>query len=202
MSQPSPVPAGRPDAIRPDTGQHDTGQPDASRTDSGQHGNGGHDNDRHAWERPGVFEVAPGVHRIPLPLPGDGLRAVNVYAIADGDRLVLIDGGLTLAQSQAQLEAALAGIGHDLRDISRFLVTHAHRDHYTQAVTIRRLLGTRVALGADEAPTLAAVRRWSPSPSWPAGSPRRGRTRRSGPTPMTGSPAASGSPWRRAASWM
>ncbi|MGH3629143.1 MAG: MBL fold metallo-hydrolase, partial [Sciscionella sp.] len=36
--------------------------------------------DRHAWEEPGAFPVAPGVHRIPLPLPNDGLRAVNVYA--------------------------------------------------------------------------------------------------------------------------
>ena len=37
------------------------------------------------WTAPGVFRCAPGVHRIPLPLPIDGLRAVNVYAIADGD---------------------------------------------------------------------------------------------------------------------
>ncbi len=31
---------------------------------------------------PGAFAVtvAPGVHRIPLPMPQDGLRAVNVYA--------------------------------------------------------------------------------------------------------------------------
>ena len=33
------------------------------------------------WTEPGAFEVAPGVHRIPLPLPNDGLRAVNVYAV-------------------------------------------------------------------------------------------------------------------------
>ncbi|WP_308253006.1 hypothetical protein [Pseudonocardia sp. ICBG601] len=32
---------------------------------------------------PGVFRSAPGVYRIPLPLPQDGLRAVNVYALAD-----------------------------------------------------------------------------------------------------------------------
>jgi hypothetical protein len=32
------------------------------------------------WTEPGLFTVAPGVHRIPLPLPNDGLRAVNVYA--------------------------------------------------------------------------------------------------------------------------
>lgn len=48
---------------------------------------------RHEWMRPGAYEVAPGVHRIPLPLPNDGLRAVNVYAITDGDGLTLVDGG-------------------------------------------------------------------------------------------------------------
>ena len=36
------------------------------------------------WTEPGVFRCAPGVHRIPLPLPQDGLRAVNVYAVDDG----------------------------------------------------------------------------------------------------------------------
>ena len=40
--------------------------------------------DRHAWERPGAHEVAPGVHRIPLPLPGDSLKAVNVYVTVTG----------------------------------------------------------------------------------------------------------------------
>ena len=33
------------------------------------------------WTLPGAYEVADGVHRIPLPLPMDGLRAVNVYAL-------------------------------------------------------------------------------------------------------------------------
>ena len=45
------------------------------------------------WTELGLFTVAPGVHRIPLPLPNDGLRAVNVYAIESGDDLVL-DGKL------------------------------------------------------------------------------------------------------------
>ena len=44
---------------------------------------------RDDWTLPGVFEVAPGVHRIVCPLPGDGLKAVNVYAIEDGDGLAL-----------------------------------------------------------------------------------------------------------------
>src|SRR5260370_20185653 len=46
--------------------------------------------DRYAWIEPGVEDLGGGVHRIPLPLPMDGLKAGNVYAIADpgGGRLI------------------------------------------------------------------------------------------------------------------
>ena len=46
-----------------------------------------------AWTEAGPHSVARGVHRIPLPLPGNGLRAVNAYAIEDGARVVLVDAG-------------------------------------------------------------------------------------------------------------
>ena len=106
--------------------------------------------DRHAWIEPGAEEVAPGIHRIPLPLPMDGLRAVNVYAVEDGDGLVLIDGGWALDVSRELLERSLTDIGHALADIRRVLVTHVHRDHYTQAVALRREFGVEVSLGVEE----------------------------------------------------
>jgi len=106
--------------------------------------------DRDAWTEPGPETVAPGVHRIPLPLPMDGLRAVNVYALEDGDGLVLIDGGWALDVSRSLLERSLATLGHELRDVRRVLVTHMHRDHYTQAIAIRRAVGAQVALGVGE----------------------------------------------------
>jgi glyoxylase-like metal-dependent hydrolase (beta-lactamase superfamily II) len=103
-----------------------------------------------AWDEPGVEHVIDGVFRIPLPLPNDGLRAVNVYVIVDGDGLVLIDAGWALEESLAQLARSLAEIDHKLADIREFLVTHVHRDHYTQALTVRRLFGSRVRIGAGE----------------------------------------------------
>ncbi|MFC7343346.1 MBL fold metallo-hydrolase [Saccharopolyspora griseoalba] len=116
---------------------------------------GGRVNDaRHAWTEPGAFEVAPGVHRIPLPLPNDGLRAVNVYAVEDSDGLVLIDSGWALADARGQLEDALGRIGHGFEDVQRFLVTHVHRDHYTLAVTLRRTFGSKISLGAGEQPSM------------------------------------------------
>jgi glyoxylase-like metal-dependent hydrolase (beta-lactamase superfamily II) len=116
---------------------------------------------RGRWAEGGVETVAPGVHRVPLPLPGDGLRAVNVYVLEDGDDVVMVDGGWALPESRRALEKAMAALGRDLAAISQILVTHIHRDHYTQAVALRRLLGSRVLLGAGERPGLEALHRIS-----------------------------------------
>jgi len=102
------------------------------------------------WTAPGVFRCAPGVHRIPLPLPNDGLRAVNIYAVADGDGLTLVDSGWALSEARDLLAKALAALGAGFADVRQFLVTHSHRDHYTQAVVLRREFGMLVALGRGE----------------------------------------------------
>jgi glyoxylase-like metal-dependent hydrolase (beta-lactamase superfamily II) len=113
---------------------------------------------RTAWIEPGAYPVGAGVYRIPLPLPMDGLRAVNVYAIADGEQVVLVDSGWAIAESAELLVKALDGIGYALDDVREFLVTHVHRDHYSQAIAIRRAHGARVALGEHERPSLDAIR--------------------------------------------
>jgi glyoxylase-like metal-dependent hydrolase (beta-lactamase superfamily II) len=109
------------------------------------------------WSEPGSYPVAPGVHRIPLPLPEDGLRAVNVYAIDDGEDLVLVDGGWSLPESMAALESGLAAIERDPGEIRSILVTHIHRDHYTQAIALRRRYGPTVLLGEGERPTVQRI---------------------------------------------
>lgn len=109
------------------------------------------------WTEPGAYPVSEGVHRIPLPLPMDGLRAVNVYAIETEEGLTLVDGGWSITESRQQLEAGLAAIDRKPSDITRFLVTHAHRDHYTQAVALRREFGAKVSLGIGDRPTLRLI---------------------------------------------
>ncbi|TCP56401.1 glyoxylase-like metal-dependent hydrolase (beta-lactamase superfamily II) [Tamaricihabitans halophyticus] len=109
------------------------------------------------WTESGVFEVAPGVYRIPLPLPGDGLRAVNVYAILDRDELVLIDSGWAIESARELLVSALRALDRELGDVQRFLVTHVHRDHYSQAIAVRNEFGTRVSLGRGEEPSLRTL---------------------------------------------
>ncbi len=109
------------------------------------------------WTEPGTFEVAPGVHRIPLPLPQDGLRAVNVYALTTDDGLLLVDGGWALPESRQVLDRGLAALGATVHDVRRFLVTHAHRDHYTQAAVLRAETGAHVSLGAGERPNVERI---------------------------------------------
>jgi glyoxylase-like metal-dependent hydrolase (beta-lactamase superfamily II) len=117
----------------------------------------GDDGDRHAWERPGTFEVAAGVHRIPLPLPGDGLKAVNVYAIPQSDGVTLIDAGWAMTEAREHLETGLAALDHDLGSVRRVLVTHLHRDHYEQGVQLQREFGSRLELGVGERPSLEEI---------------------------------------------
>ncbi len=132
------------------------------------------------WTAPGAFEVAPGVHRIPLPLPNDGLRAVNVYAIEDGDALVLVDAGWDVPETRPVLAAGLAAIGCSLGDIGQFLVTHAHRDHYSEAVALRQELGVTVRLGHGERASLDVLT----SPGWEPLAPQLQLLRSCGAAPV------------------
>lgn len=102
------------------------------------------------WTTPGIEEVAPGVHRIPLPMPSDGLRAVNVYAVLGPDSNTLIDGGWRIEPAMAALDEALATLDLSAADFGQCLVTHHHRDHYTLAVELRRRVGMTVSLGEGE----------------------------------------------------
>lgn len=111
--------------------------------DSGEH-----------WAAEGAWEVAPGIHRIPLPLPMDGLKAINVYVIQSDDGLTLIDGGWAIPVARELLDKCLRSIGSGFGDIRRFLVTHIHRDHYTMATVLGHEYGADVALGLPEKPGL------------------------------------------------
>ncbi len=111
--------------------------------DSGEH-----------WTAEGAWRVAEGIYRIPLPLPMDGLKAINVYVIETDDGLVLIDGGWAIPEARDLLDRSLRSIGSGFGDIRRFLVTHIHRDHFTMATVLGHELGADVALGIDEKPGL------------------------------------------------
>jgi glyoxylase-like metal-dependent hydrolase (beta-lactamase superfamily II) len=114
--------------------------------------------DRHAWTEPKVEDLGGGVHRIPLPLPLDGLKAVNVYAITDPGGIDLIDAGMALVAGRERLTGALRQLGYELGDIRNFFVTHIHIDHYSLAVELRREFRSLISLGEDERANMIATR--------------------------------------------
>ncbi|MFC6152827.1 MBL fold metallo-hydrolase [Nocardioides yefusunii] len=109
------------------------------------------------WSAPGAHPVAEGIHRIVLPMPQDGLRAVNVYAVQGPAGLALVDAGWRVPGALEVLSAGLGQIGCTLADVTDVHVTHIHRDHYTLGPELRRACGARIHLGAEEAPGLAMV---------------------------------------------
>ena len=114
--------------------------------------------DRSAWAEPGVEDLGGGLYRIPLPLPNDGLTAVNVYAITGEHGVDLIDAGMALVQARERLTEALGELGYGLPDIRNFFITHIHQDHYTLAVELRSTLRGLIALGEGERDNLVAIR--------------------------------------------
>jgi glyoxylase-like metal-dependent hydrolase (beta-lactamase superfamily II) len=114
--------------------------------------------DRHAWARSGAEDLGGGLYRIPLPLPGDALTAVNVYAITGDHGVDLVDSGMAIDLAREQLTAALGGLGYGLQDIRNFFITHIHQDHYTLAVLLRTTLSGKITLGERERANMAALK--------------------------------------------
>ena len=110
------------------------------------------------WAKVGCYQVADSVHRIPLPMPQDGLRAINVYVVAGPDGASLIDAGWNVPGNLDILTDGLRSIGVGLDEVTDVHVTHVHRDHYTMGPELRRRVGTRVHLGRREQPGLIALR--------------------------------------------
>ena len=98
-----------------------------------------------------VTEVAPGLHRMALPLGIHGVATVSAYLLVGGDgRDTLVDCGIAAATTPdgdpgpdgtAALEAALRACGSAFERIERLVVTHAHIDHFGLAGEVVRRSG-------------------------------------------------------------
>ncbi|PWU54427.1 MBL fold metallo-hydrolase, partial [Micromonospora globispora] len=90
--------------------------------------------------RSAAVPLAPGVWRIPTV----GRALVNSYAFVDDDGAVtLVDCGLKRAP--ARIVRGLAAIGKAPADVTRIVLTHAHRDHAGGAAELARRTGAPVA---------------------------------------------------------
>ncbi len=114
--------------------------------------------DRHAWERPTLDEVSEGVWRVPLPLPGDALRAVNAYLVRDQGGFLMVDCGWNRRESWERLEDALRRLGSGLHRVRWVFATHVHDDHYGLAGRVRQRSRAQVLLGSRERDSLIAFR--------------------------------------------
>jgi glyoxylase-like metal-dependent hydrolase (beta-lactamase superfamily II) len=81
--------------------------------------------------------VLPGLWRLRLPLPWEGVPHCNAWAIAADGGVVLVDTGWHGPGSIGQLERALEQVGLRVEHVKLLLCTHAHVDHWGEAATIR-----------------------------------------------------------------
>jgi len=102
--------------------------------------------------------VLPGVWRLRLPLPFEGVPHVNAWALAAGDGIVLVDCGMHEPGSLGHLERAMAMVNLRLEHVRLVLCTHAHSDHYGQAATIVERTGCELWMHPNHEHLLAAAR--------------------------------------------
>ena len=97
-----------------------------------------------------VTEVAPGLHRLALPLGIHGVSTVSAYLLAGDGADTLVDCGVAAAPTAdgdpgpdgtAALELALKTCGSAFERIERLIVTHAHIDHFGLAGEVVRRSG-------------------------------------------------------------
>jgi glyoxylase-like metal-dependent hydrolase (beta-lactamase superfamily II) len=97
-----------------------------------------------------VTEVAPGLHRLALPLGIHGVSTVSAYLLAGDGADTLVDCGIAAAPTAdgdpgpdgtAALEAALTACGSGFELVERLVVTHAHIDHFGLAGEVVRRSG-------------------------------------------------------------
>lgn len=85
-----------------------------------------------------------------MPIGINNIETVNVYIVADGDSVTLVDCGMWHPgepdDGLAKLRDALNVRGFILDDISRIIVTHAHIDHYGMAGRLMELTGAELLM--------------------------------------------------------
>src|SRR2546421_1822589 len=106
-----------------------------------------------------MSEVAPGLHRIALPLVDNALGAVNVYLVESPGGPVLVDTGWDTPETLVALREALDRVGARPEDLSLIVLTHAHPDHCGLAPRLRELAGAPIALHRADWPLIDPDRR-------------------------------------------
>jgi glyoxylase-like metal-dependent hydrolase (beta-lactamase superfamily II) len=99
--------------------------------------------------------VLAGLWRLRLPLPWPGVPHGNAWALATGDGIVLVDTGVYSSDSLEQLERAMNQVGLRLEQVKLLVITHAHNDHWGQALPIVERTGCEMWVHPASAMALA-----------------------------------------------
>lgn len=91
------------------------------------------------------MEVLPGIHRV------DGVMC-NVYVIVEREGLTLIDAGLP--GRERKIGEYVRGIGRDLSEVRRIVLTHQHVDHVGGAAALAEQTGAEVIAPVGDAPAI------------------------------------------------
>ena len=73
-------------------------------------------------------EVAEGIYRLEVPLPGSPLKAVNSYIIKGRGRNLVVDTGMRRSECREVMAAGLDALDVSASDTD-FFITHFHADH-------------------------------------------------------------------------
>ena len=113
-------------------------------------------------------EVAPGVFRLMLPMPGLELDHVNVYALPGADGIRLVDTGFEHWRVKAELERQLGELGARVEDVREAFVTHVHSDHSGLADWLVERARTEIYLWSGPAGDIRQylADRWLRSTDW------------------------------------
>jgi len=84
------------------------------------------------------------VLRLQLPIPLQGLRHVNTYALEDERGWTVVDPGMPGPMSWRALEQRCRTAGFLPKDIHTVVVTHSHPDHFGGAGKLRETAGADV----------------------------------------------------------
>jgi len=76
-----------------------------------------------------LLTVGPGVWQLQLPIAWEN-GSVNCFLLPDGERVDLIDCGMSAPESFALIRAAVAELAGRQGRLRRLVVTHIHPDHY------------------------------------------------------------------------
>jgi glyoxylase-like metal-dependent hydrolase (beta-lactamase superfamily II) len=101
-------------------------------------------------------ELAPGVHRIPVPTPF-AVGPINCYLLM-GEPLTLVDTGPNSGTSLDYLERGLAEVGVRVEDLELIVLTHQHMDHEGLLEILERRAQAEVAAFAPLVPWIAEYR--------------------------------------------